>query len=57
MYKIMENFIKEMLRQSIEKAVNSIGLEGTLEAIEHIRPEKLRDNLRQAYFEYIKKRK
>lgn len=55
------NFFKLMLDRSltnnIVKAINTLGIERTLETIEHLVNPILRAKLRQKYFEVLKSRK
>ena len=48
--------VNVMIDNAIEKAVNKLGLEGTLESIESFSLPIYRAKLRQGYFRYLKRR-
>ena len=48
--------IEILIDNTIQKAVNTLGLEGTLESIESIASPIYRAKLRQGYFRYLKRR-
>lgn len=52
----MDNWVQIYLQQNIQKAINSLGIERTLETIEHIANPIFRAKLRQIYFEMLKNR-
>ena len=48
--------VNVMIDNAIKRAVNKLGLEGTLESIENINLPIYRAKLRQGYFRYLKRR-
>lgn len=49
-------FVEILIDDTIQRAVNTLGLEGTLESIESIASPIYRAKLRQGYFRYLKRR-
>ena len=52
----MDNYINEIITQNITKAINTLGIEGTLEVIEGLNNAILRGKLRIKYFELLNRR-
>ena len=46
---VYKRILKEMVKENVTKALNKLGLEGTLEAIEHISNPYVRAKLRIEY--------
>lgn len=54
---IVKQIVDIMIRQNIDKALNNLGIEGTLQAIENIVQPILRAKLREKYFVMLKERR
>ena len=51
----MDNWVNLLMKQNIEKAINTLGIEKTLETIEGICNPVFRSKLKVAYFDYLKR--